>query len=430
MEFTIVAVRLSGLAGRASWNLFDQALSSGSNAALSVVVARQADASAFGAFSIAFTLFILLSSISRSGISQPLVILFADASDQDFLAQARRACGWALIVGASFGVPMVVLSTIFSGAMEGVLLTTGLIAAPLLLQDALRFVFVCRGQPARAALNDAAWAALFGVAVAILLSRQENRPWTFLAAWGVTGLLAAVLGLVQVAWLPDLRGAAGWAWTHRRNSAYLVGEVLSVFGAVQLALLIVAFRLGNEAAGALRGAQTLLGPLTVVTTAAVSFAIPEIVRRPNLSARKGLAAAAILSGSLVVFDATFGLSLSLLPDSAGEAALGQTWLQTKGVLVPFALYTAAIGACLGPFALIQALRRPRAAFAISLIAGPLVMLGSIVGVTYYGLRGAVFGLVAAQCFIVPVWWLIARRVACAVAGVDQAGPRTSGSPPP
>ena len=64
------------LARRASWNVIDQALSSLSNLALSVLVARSVDSEAYGAFTVSFAVYSMAVLCSRALVSQPLMVRF------------------------------------------------------------------------------------------------------------------------------------------------------------------------------------------------------------------------------------------------------------------------------------------------------------------------------------------------------------------
>ena len=90
--------------------------------------------------------------------------------------------------------------------------------------------------------------------------------------------------------------------------------------------------------GALRAAMTLLGPVNIVGFAASNFAVPELVKR-RLSRRGMVRAAIALSLVLVAVDAAWGGVLLLLPDPVGEALLGDTWHEARGVLLAMVVFT-------------------------------------------------------------------------------------------
>ena len=83
----------------ASWNLIDQALSALSNTVLSIVVARSATASDFGAFAIAFIVFGIFIAVTKSVVGQPLQIRFSGADMEAQSGAIRQGLGAALMIG-------------------------------------------------------------------------------------------------------------------------------------------------------------------------------------------------------------------------------------------------------------------------------------------------------------------------------------------
>ena len=73
--------------------------------------------------------------------------------------------------------------------------------------------------------------------------------------------------------------SARWLREHRSLTGYLLAEFGTLQGCQQAALLLVSAIASLEAIGALRGGQVLLGPVTILQVAAISFAVPELSRR-------------------------------------------------------------------------------------------------------------------------------------------------------
>ena len=71
------------------WGVVDQAVSSITNFAICIAVARQAPPAEFGAFSLALTLYVTLLWASRSLTTEPFVVRFTAAPPGDQRA-ARR----------------------------------------------------------------------------------------------------------------------------------------------------------------------------------------------------------------------------------------------------------------------------------------------------------------------------------------------------
>ncbi|MPZ81053.1 MAG: hypothetical protein GEV28_11920, partial [Actinophytocola sp.] len=68
---------MRGLAGRLSWGLADQAVSSLTNFVVGVFVARELGVTAFGVFSLAWVTYGVLLNVSRGLATDPLVVRFS-----------------------------------------------------------------------------------------------------------------------------------------------------------------------------------------------------------------------------------------------------------------------------------------------------------------------------------------------------------------
>src|SRR5690242_17170209 len=148
------------LVHKAGWNLLDQMLSSGTNAALSILVAKQVDHTEFGAFSTAFLLFTLFIALERALAGQVLSIRHSSAEAAEWSDIAGRALGTVLALGAPAGALLIVAGRMLGGQLEWPLIAVGVTMAPLIMQDTVRSVFFAQGRPKLAALNDFVWAVV------------------------------------------------------------------------------------------------------------------------------------------------------------------------------------------------------------------------------------------------------------------------------
>ncbi len=172
------------LGGRAAWTFVDQALSSLSNAALSIIVARSVSPHAFGAFAIALLVFSFVIGTSRAMITDPLVIRFSAAGRASQHAAARAAVSCAIAVGA-----LTAIGCVGAGAAIGLgsdlgaaLAALGCVLPGLLLQDAFRYVCFCQGQPRGAARLDFVWTLAQAVVIAALVVTGRDTVVTLVLA--------------------------------------------------------------------------------------------------------------------------------------------------------------------------------------------------------------------------------------------------------
>lgn len=397
------AAGLRAVAARAGWNLADQALTSFTNALLSILIARSVDANAFGAFAICFTIYTLVIGSGRALVSEPLAVRFSSAG-QAFRPQQRMALGSAAIFGSAVGALLLAVAPFMGSDLRDPLLALALTLPGLAVQDALRMSLIAEGRPRAATTIDVVWGVLqLGAAAALLLTDIPSAT-LFVAVWGAAAGVAAVDGLMRARTTPALRKALGWIWAHRDFTRFTVPEYAAVMGAFQIAILIVGAIGGIAAVGALRGAQVLLGPLNIVMFGLVAFGIPEVSRRKD-DPRSHLILYAIgVSAALSLATVVWTAVLLVLPASAGREVLGDAWDGGREVLPAMAVSMLGIAVALGAAILLKGLGAARETFRQSLLLAPLLLVFGIVGVEWDGARGAAIGFAVAQWLPVPLWW--------------------------
>ena len=109
---------LDGLAVRAAWGVGDQVFSSLTNLALNILIARSLGASAFGAFSLAFSIFVIAISISRALTSEPLVVLFSNSSQLEWARGTVKASGLSVLIGVIVGSLCVLAAQFMTGDLR------------------------------------------------------------------------------------------------------------------------------------------------------------------------------------------------------------------------------------------------------------------------------------------------------------------------
>jgi O-antigen/teichoic acid export membrane protein len=415
-------MKIPMIARRAGWNLVDQAISSVTNAALSILVARSVDDAAFGGFAVAFTIFTLLIGVSRAIATSPLGIRFSDASPEDFKDATAAATGAGLALSVVTGAGCVAVGIWMGGPVGPALVALGVVFPGLIVQENWRQVFFAAGRPAAATLNDTAWAVVQFAAIFVLLETGSPTVVALIIAWGGAAVAAGLLGVRQARVWPRPGRTIGWLREHRDLTGYMGLEFATLQGTNQTTLLIIAAIGSLEAIGALRGVQVLLGPATVVATAALSFAIPEFARRRRrLSERQWALAALAVAGCVALLGLLWGLAFVLIPDSLGVQLLGDTWTGARDILWATIVAQAGAAASLGPGAMLYAMGRAKVTLGIHSLFAVLVFSGGVGGVLLAGAPGAAWGFAVAFWATVPLWWSRMRREARVTAASREPG---------
>lgn len=413
--WSFLATDIMRVVKRAGWNVVDQVLSALSNVLLSVLVARTVDAGGFGAFSTAFLIFSAVIAFTRAVVGQPMQITFASAGSGELTAAVRHALGAAILVGMLSGVIVIATGFALPNQTGNALITLGLCLPGLLLQDTCRICFFCSGRPHLAAAVDALWFVTEFGALALVLVAGVHAVWPPIAVWGASAAISGAIGVRMLKALPRFSGAVRWALDQRRLTGYLLAEYIIGQGLIQVGILLVAVLGTSEGVGALRAAQVLLGPLSILVSAVFMFAVPEVSRRPAMSWRwRKRLSFGVASGMGLVTGLFCGLLL-LIPDSLGNRLLGDTWRGAASVLIPMCVLSLSASVATGPAAILYGMGKARTTFGINIVRAPLLIVFMSVGIKLHGAVGAAWALAATETVTLPAWFLRVRQAARAAS---------------
>lgn len=309
----------------------DQGVSSLSNFAAVAIAANVAGTGEFGQFSLAYAGLLLFLGAQRAFVGETLLVRYS-----------RTGALTARIVAASLGGSVLcgVPAALFllgggalAGGQDALLWQLMALAAPfILLQDSLRYLFICQGLPGRALAVDGLWA---GVSIpAMLLAASNGWSLVPVLSWWIAGALAAmVLGLIIARSLPAVPAGARWLWLNRDCAVRYLAEFAALNASSFAVLYLLVFPLGAAGVGALRAAQLLFSPLNTVFGALKTAIIPELVRaRGTAMFRRRLLEAVAVVGVLSV---GWGAAVLFLPAAAGEFVLGETWANATELRWPY-----------------------------------------------------------------------------------------------
>lgn len=403
---------ISGAGGkRALWTMVDQALSSLSTAAMSIVVAKVSLDADFGRFSLAFVVYTFFIGIIRALASTPFILHHTADDPAEIQAAGAKAAGLSVLIGFFGALGVAVFTLIFGGTYTPAMLSMSLLMFGLMLQDSWRMLLVATGRPAAATLQDSLVVLLQIVAFAACIMADRTSPPAMILAWALPTTVAGLFGIRQWGVLPDIINAPRFLRQHWTSSQFLLMEYLAVQGASQLAWMLIPVLGDAKDIGALRGGMTLLGTLNIVGNSIYMFALAETlrrgVRRPRPLMRVGMAVTAVIAFATVVF----GLILVVLPDSVGTALLGATWVPATVTFVPLTLYMLGVAFSTGPQTIMRARADTRSTFRVNLFLGPLMLISVCLGQYLGGAEGAAWGFAVATVLTAPMWWAMAHRSA-------------------
>jgi O-antigen/teichoic acid export membrane protein len=410
-------VNLRFLRGRATATLADQVFSSGSNFLVMVVVTRLTNPRAFGAFALAYSVWLLILGVHRAVIVNPMMIADpgsrhdADRLERALAAEAVLALTAASVVG-------------LVGALLHVaglrLLGWALIAlAPwlplLLIQDLWRWVGFMRAQPGKALVNDIAFTVAQIGLLGTLAAGGRIGIGAALAAWGGGAAVGVAVGAWQFG--ARLRLASGWVCLRRSwpDARWLLADFLTSYGASQGWQYLVAAMLGPAALGLVRAAQNLLGPTNVLLFGGSGYGLPASVEALHDGGWKRLD---VVVRRLTIW-ITFGVSVYALAVAVGhdrlvEFVYGPQYRGIGTLVVLAGLSVTLVGLAFGAGVGLTAARKTRALFIVRVSAA---VLSAAFLLAFAGSLGTVAAgwasLVGALAYAILMWtsYLSASRSA-------------------
>lgn len=377
---------------RIGWGVGDQALSSFSNFAMSLLIARSVSPQEFGAFGIAFATYTVALGASRAIAGEPLVVRFSSVPERRWRRGASTAGGTALALGATAGAACVIAGTLTRGALGGALTILGIALPGLMVQDLWRYSLFAAKRPAAAFANDLIWTVLQLAAIAALLLAGVRSVPHLLAAWGGAATVAALAGMVQTRTAPRPAAARRWLADQRE----LASRYLAEFGARNGTQAGVVYATGGLAglaqAGALRAGQVALGLPHVLNMGLTGVSIPEALRHLERSPDDLIRFTRKVSLGIALPTLLWGSLLLLLPTGIGEAILGRAWERALSVLIPLTLAQAAAGAQTGATVGLRALADARRSLRARLGTAIFALGAGVLGAWAWGAVGAASGL--------------------------------------
>ena len=359
-----------------------------------LVIARTYPTADFGHFAIAYSILVLILGLSRSYLGTQ-VSMSPDSNDCRELA--TRLLGGIMLLALPSAALVFGLATLITGGPAELLWVVAFAAPLVCAQDLVRFCSIAMGKPGSAFLSDLVWLAL--MALVFFLPLQPGLG--ILMSWLGAIAVSLGVGLVVSGLRPRFRGSLKKIFHWEPVAASMAWGSLMAQGSQLVITSVAATVVGPQAAAALRGASTLVGPVNVIF-AYVNVAItPALMRR---SRNADIRFARILTFAVATIASVWGLALLLLPDAWGTAALGASWPVTKSIIWVTAIQYVGLSLASGSTLALKVRRKAKilawqkfivAVLAIVLAIGGTLMLddviGAAAGLAVAGFVGAILG---------------------------------------
>lgn len=280
MSATAATLRRPGIVtGGAA--LLDQLLFAGGMFVLNVLLARWLVPADYGAFALAFVVFLLLGNLHTAVLAEPMLVYGAGRHRERLRGYlAVLLYGHVVVAGvfaAALGLAALVASAGGSPVLAGAFAGLAVATPGILLLWLVRRVFYVTGAPERAAAGDAVFLVALLGGLWALRAADAVTPGLAFVVVGAAGLLAALV-LLAVA-RPAFRAAdptrASVLREHWEYGRWSVVAQAVMWSSAQIVLVLVPLVLGLEEAAAIAVVLTLFRPLHPVQQSAVAVLLPR-----------------------------------------------------------------------------------------------------------------------------------------------------------
>lgn len=398
--------RMRQASRRLTWGVADQAMSSISNFAVNIYIARTLGAVQYGAFALAYVTYGFALNASRGLGTDPLLVRYSGTNLPTWRRAVATCSGTAVVVGLATGACVLGAAALLSGTARLAFIALGLTLPGLLLQDSWRFAFFALGRGGQAFLNDTIWAVALIPSLVVLRKTGHATVFWFVFAWGVAAAVAAAIGPLQARVVPKLSAGWGWVWRHRDLGPRYLAEGTVNSGQNQLRNYGISLILGLASLGYVQAASTLMGPFMVIFFGMGLVLLPEAARILRRSPRYLLLFCACASGGMALLGLAWGVVLLVaLPRGLGPLMLGSLWRPTYPLVLPSTI--AIMGGCVqaGAGTGLHALGAARRSLRAMVLGAVLFVICGLAGALAGGAFGTMCGAaVAAWIAALLFWW--------------------------
>lgn len=348
--------------------LVDQAVSSLTNFATSLIAARLAAPSSFGRVALALSFAYMALIIGRALVGEPLLARVGRSRSERPEEQSAIdsvAIKTALNIGCIAGFMAAAAAMLPWPALSDCWLVSFWLPS-LLVQDAVRYIAFSRRRPGIALMSDAVW-ALVQIAVigAVLAVGRRDVTWV-VVAWGAGATAGALAGSRQLRLAPVGR-AREWIALTRRFSSWLAPQL--VLGQVTAFAinLIVAAAFGTATVGGLRAMITISTPIFILLTAGQAVVVPALVRTLEQVGIAGMVRRVRMWAAAVsVAAAIIAVTCTVLSRPLVALLFGKAYAGFAPLVLPFAVGAAFHAAALLPSSGLRAFQDARSLLLVQL----------------------------------------------------------------
>lgn len=361
------------------------------NLVISVAIARSASAEEFGFFAVAWAIYLLATGAIRAGVAE-------SALAKGDLSDARSSVPAAFVIALVVGI---VSASIAIFTAQTFLLIIAVSLPLLTVFEYVRVIEMSLGRASTALFMDISWT------LASIILFTFGNVWgirsTFLVAGWAAFPAFVIIALLVIVWRRKDR--IDYRFKIRQiRLAYMV-DYLMGSGSMQLSMALLPIVSSSTVVGALRGAGTILSPVTLIT----GTLRPVFIATAGKANRSAPGSQSVLRPYfranilLVVVSVPFVALAVLIPDSLGRLLLGDSWETAALVLLPIGIEAIAALLATSAFAGHRVLDAAKRVLVVRAILSVFRIGGVLLGGALYGVVAVAWAMALVSVIGLIVW---------------------------
>lgn len=402
--------------------ILDYGLFSGSNFLLGILLARWLAPEQYGAYALAFSIFILVTFLYQALVLEPLSV-FSGTSYPNNLRGYLQSNVWlhwgiSFVICLALGGTAVAARVWWHSPVSAMAFAGMTVAAPFILIHALgRRSFYLKLSPGPAAFGSAFYCAFVVGGSFLVYKLGWLSAFTAYLVMGVAALAGGLIMLFQLnAKLEPatekvhLKTTWGKHWEYGKwaLATCIVGWIPTY-----VYIPLVSKFSGLAVAGELRALMNLGGPVLQTYAALSMLFLPLAARVQSNQGRRGASGLTLKLTALFVAGAlAYWAILIPLRGPLFRMLYAGKYMDASSLLPLFAAETIVWSAALGPAILLRAMESPRSLFFANGAASVVALLFGIPATRFFGLRGVIWSMVLANVlYVLVAFVMLGRKVA-------------------
>jgi O-antigen/teichoic acid export membrane protein len=399
--------------------LADQGLVTGSNFLISVLLARWLTAGDYGAYAVAFAVYLLVIMLYQSLFLEPMAVFGASGYRPSLRSYFKSLFLLHIVVSLIIFVAVIIAAGIAfqekaSGSLGGALAGIA-IAGPLVLMSWLvKRVFYIQLSPGLPAVAAFIYCAIVIGGLAVGHKYQLLSPFSALLLMGIAALASTIPLLIYLKRKlprPAKTVSVSETWSrHWQYGRWALGSSALQWVPNSIFYPIVSTVSGMAEAGQLRALMNFSTPIIQGYSALISLLLPYAAR---IHQQKGYSGSSLLSrwisSAFLCGTVIYWSVLLLFREPAFHALYSGKYSEVTYLLPIVALGSVFWGAFVGPATVLRAMESPSSILVAVGVASVISVSVGVPGTIVFGIRGALWAITLSQALGLLVAHLLLRR---------------------